>query len=150
MANPPDRGADSSRQPELAIDAHRGMFVPGGYHSSNNGAGVHWSASKRVAEEMGTHAWHDRATSGIITHPKDKIVMHNAEIPLSSIETDKSVLKKNKVFSPDNLNKNSEQEVPVKKGATILLKSTSATRTSNYSGYRTRTRTYNPPREIKA
>jgi hypothetical protein len=76
--------------------------------------------------------------------------VHTAEIPLSSVEFDKEVLKKNKVFSPDNLNKNSEQEVPVKKGATILLKSTRTTRTSNYSGYRTRTRTYNPPKEIKA
>lgn len=150
MSNPPDRSADSRRQPELSIDAHRGIFVPGDYYASNAGLGVHWSASKKVAEEMGTYAWHDRATSGIITHPKDKIVVYTAEIPISSVETDKSVLKKNKVLSIDDFSKNSEKEVPVKKGATILLKSTSATKTSNHSGYRTRTRTYNPPKEVQA
>lgn len=148
--NPPDRSTDSARQPELAINAYRGIFVPGDYYSSNSGTGVHWSADKKTAEEMGSHAWWDHATGGMGTHPKDKIIMHNAEIPLSSIEDDVSVLKKTKVYSPDNLNKNSEKEVPVKKGATVLLKSTSATRTSNYSGYRTRTRTYNPPREVQA
>jgi hypothetical protein len=126
------------------------MFVPGDHYSSNSGLGIHWSASSKVAEEMGTHYWHDHATGGMGTHPNDKIVMHNAEVPISSVETDKDVLKKNKVFSPDNLNENSEEEVPLKKGATVRVKSSSSTKTSNYSGYRTRKRTYRPPREMKA
>ena len=157
MSTPPDRGGNPARQPELSYmqpelsyDVSRGIFVPGAYHSSNDGLGVHWSGNKRIAEEMGTHSWHDHATKGMWTHPNDRIVVHNAEVPMSSVETDIEVLKKNKVFSPDNLNNNSEEEVPVKKGATVRLKSSSSTKTSNYSGYRTRKRTYNPPREMKA
>lgn len=145
MSTPPDRGGDTARQPELAFQAHRGIFVPGDRHTSNAGLGVHWSAHSKVAEEMGSHAWHEHATGGMGTHPNDRLVMHKAEIPISSVETDKDVLNKNKVFSPDNLNENSEGEVPVKKGATVRLKSTSTS-----TRKRTRTRTYNPPRERKA
>ena len=145
MTNPPDRSGNTARQPEMSFEAHRGVFVPGDYYSSNAGLGVHWSANRQVAEEMGSHAWHEHATGGIGTHPNDKIVMYNAEVPVSSVETDKKVLKQNKVFSPDNLNENSEKEVPVKKGAVVRLKSASTSTRA-----RTRTRTYNPPREVRA
>jgi hypothetical protein len=138
-----DRAYDTARQPELSFPAYRGVFVPGDYHSSNSGVGVHWSANKKVAEEMGSHAWQEN--HGMGTHPKDRIVIHNAEIPLSSVESDTNVLKKNRVLSPDNLNKNIEEEVPVKKGKTVRVKSTSTSTRA-----RTRTRTYNPPREMKA
>ena len=141
----PDRSGDTSRQPELAFDVHRGIFVPGDHYSSNTGLGIHWSANKRVAEEMGSHAWQEHATNGMGAHPNDKIVMHNAEVPISSVQTDKRILEKNKVFSSDNLNNNSEEEVPLKRGATVRLKSSSSS-----TQKRTRIRTYNPPREMKA
>jgi len=144
MSSAPNRAYDTSRQPELSFPAYRGVFVPGEYHSSNSGLGLHWSASQKVAEEMGSHAWYERS-NGMGTHPRDRIVVHNAEIPLSSVETDTNVLKKNKVFSPENLNENSEEEVPVKKGKTVRVKSTSISTRA-----RTRTRNYNPPREMKA
>ena len=145
MSSAPNRAYDTARQPELSIPAHRGVFVPGDYYSSNSGLGVHWSASQKVAEEMGSHAWNEHATGGMGTHPNDRIVIHNAEVPLSSVETDINVLKKNKVFSPENLNQNSEDEVPVKKGKTVRVKSTSISTRA-----RTRTKRYNPPREMKA
>ena len=142
---PPDRGGNTSRQPELFFDAHRGVFVPGDHYSSNAGLGIHWSANKKIAEVMGSHAWQEHATNGMGTHPNDRIIIHNAEVPLSSVETDKRVLEKNKVFSPDNLNNNSEEEIPLKRGATLRLKSSSSS-----TQKRTRTRTYRPPREMKA
>lgn len=144
MANPPDRGSDPSRQLDASVNAHRGIFVPGDYYSSNAGLGVHWSANRRVAEEMGSYAWQQK-NKEMGAHPKDKIVIYNAEIPSSSVETDVEVLKKNKVLSPEDLSKNKEEEIPVKKGGKVRLKSTSTS-----TQKRTRTRTYNPPREVPA
>ena len=141
----PDRSGDTARQPELSFNVHRGIFVPGDHYSSNSGLGIHWSANKRTAEEMGSHAWNEYATGGMGTHPNDRVVMYNAEVPISSVQTDKRLLEKNKVFSPDNLNNNSEEEVPLKRGATVRLKSSSSS-----TQKRTRVRTYNPPREMKA
>lgn len=141
----PDRARDPARQPELSIDSHRGIFVPGDYYSSNSGVGVHWSANKQTAEEMGSHAWQEHATGGMGRHPNDKIVMFNADIPMSSIETNNDTLKKNRVLDLNNLNENREAEVPVKKGASVFLKSK-----STHSQKRSRTRRYNPPRRVSA
>jgi hypothetical protein len=140
MANPPDRGADPSRQPEL--EAYRGIFVPGNYSSSEPNLGMHWSTSRRVAEEMVSHAQHQLGkTAGL----KDKTVIYNAIIPESSVETDVEVLKSKKVLSPEDLSKNKEKEIPVKAGKPVKLKSKSTT-----TNVRTRVRTYKPPREVPA
>ena len=140
---PPDRSGDTARQPDLAFQAHRGIFVPGDHHTSNAGLGVHWSADRKIAEEMGAHASQNNAGMG--THPNDRIVMYNADVPISSVETDFNKLYDRGVLSPLNLNENTEKEIPLKKGAIVHLKSSSSS-----TRKRTRTRTYTPPRERKA
>lgn len=124
--------------------AHRGIFVPGDRYSSNSGIGVHWSASQRVAEEMAAHASQNSAP-----HPKDQTIIFQGLIPKSSVETNVDVLKNNKVLSPEDLSKNKEQEIPVRKGAPVAV--TKSTRAVQRNGvWKARNRTYTPPREMKA
>lgn len=144
MSSAPDRAYDTARQPELSFPVHRGVFVPESMYSSNSGAGVHWSASEKTAEEMASHAQlnQKRGTTG---HQ----IIHHGLVPMSSVETNIKNLTNNAVLSPENLNKNKEQEVPVKKGATVLV--TSRTKATNKNGkFRTRERRYTPPRKVKA
>jgi hypothetical protein len=157
MSTPPDRGRDTARQPELSYTAHRGLFLPGNVaHSSHSGMGMHWSASQKIAEEMASHAnagstylppheylnKRERDTSGTA-------MVYHGEIPMSSVETDVETLKNNRVLSPENLNKNKEEEIPVRRGAPVLV--TGRTKSSLRNGvWKTRERTYKKPREIKA
>lgn len=127
--------------------AHRGIFVAGDRHSSNSGLGVHWSASERVAEEMASHA--SQVPEKRVPHPKDKTIIYHGSIPASSVETNVDTLRANKVLSPDDLSKNKEREIPVKKGAKINV--TSSTKASKRNDvWKTRNRTYTPPREMRA
>ena len=146
MTTPSDRGGDTARQPELSFNVHRGVFNPGGVHSSNSGVGVHWSANKTTAEQMAAYA---SVASSFPPHPKDSSTVHHASVPVSSLEFDTNTLKKNGVLSVGDMAKNSEQEIPVRKGATVKV--TGRTKVTNRNGaWKTRERTYNPPREVKA
>ncbi|CAB4174721.1 hypothetical protein UFOVP965_72 [uncultured Caudovirales phage] len=145
MTTPPDRGGNTARQPEISFPAHRGVFVPDNVHTSQSGVGVHWSASKITAESMASyaHALHPRV--GVTGHH----VIHHGNIPISSVEDNVATLKANGVFDQRNLNNNSEKEIPVKKGAPVFISSRTKSRESN-GIWKTRERTYNPPREVKA
>ena len=131
-------------QPELSYPAHRGVFVPEDMHSSHSGIGVHWSASQRTAEEMASYA-HTLHPTG-----QGHQVIHHGSIPSSSVEDNPEVMKSNGVLGGGrNLNSNSEKEIPVKKGAPILV--SGRTKGTNRNGkWKTRERRYNPPREMKA
>jgi len=144
MNKAPNRAADLARQPELSIPVHRGVFVPSNIHSSNSGIGVHWSASRKIAEEMASHSEAEHTSWGSGSH-----VVHHGSVPISSIETNIKTLTNNAVLSPENLNKNREKEVPVKKGSPVLV--TGRTKGTFRNGaWKMRERTYKKPREMKA
>jgi hypothetical protein len=140
----PDRSGDTSRQPELSFPVHRGVFVPDKVHSSNSGLGMHWSASEKIAEVMTSHAEANRTSLGSGSH-----VIHHGLAPISSVETDFNRLYDKGVLSPSNLNENREQEVPLKRGAPVLV--TGRTKGTLRNGvWKTRKRNYKTPREMKA
>jgi hypothetical protein len=154
-STPPDRGGDTTRQPELSFTAHRGVFftdLPFN-RSRTPGVGLHWSASQKIAEEMSSHAQQETINRQVGNRLQigttGSHVIYHGEIPMSSVESDWQNLYNRGVFSPSNLNENREQEVPVKKGAPVLV--TGRTKGSLRNGVlKTRKRTYNPPREMKA
>ena len=103
--------------------------------------GMHWSASEKVAEVMASHAAEKRGSG---SH-----VIYHGEVPTSSVETDFNRLYDRSVLSPSNLNENREKEVPVKRGAPVLV--TGRTKGSLRNGvWKSRERTYKKPREMKA
>lgn len=155
MSTPPDRGGNTARQPELSYTAHRGLFFPGNVaHSSNSGMGMHWTSNQKIAEVMASHAQAGIAWKAPHEHlnlpdTSGTAMIYHGEIPMSSVETDVDVLKNNRVLSPENLNRNNEEEIPVRRGAPINV--TGRTKGSLRNGVlKTRKRTYNPPREMKA
>lgn len=141
---------------QLQFEAHRGLS----HHKPINlkpNLGRHWSAQEDIANELA-----DRQRSGFEHHymPEYRMVLH-AKIPLGSVETKYSELRNRAVLSPKNLNENAEKEIPVKKGSSVFVTGISKTyKESVFDGdsgkenaarkIRTRTRTYNPPREMKA
>jgi hypothetical protein len=165
MSTPPDRSRDTARQAELSYPAHRGLFIPSAFysdgrprvaHSSYSGLGMHWTANQRIAEEMASHAgagttWdlpHRNPHSRETPDTSGTAIIYHGEIPMSSVETDVDVLKNNRVLSPENLNRNKEDEIPVRKGAPVLV--TGRTKSSLRNGvWKTRERTYKKPREMK-
>ncbi len=116
---------------ELFFEAYRG-FPTGKKHFIKKALGMHWSANKEIAHRFsdGSTAWSAGRKHGVIVH---------ANIPVSSVETDPKTLWKQKVSG------DLEQEVPVKKGAQILV-----TGITKRKGEKTRTRKFNPPRNMTA
>lgn len=140
---------------ELFFEAHRGISGP---IRKNRGLGTHFSADKDTATTM---AQMNKEPEDFYYHPEHTTVIH-ADIPMSSVETSKHALMRSDVWDIDNLNKNREKEVTVKEGAKVRVKGISTRkapapydldtgeRNPKFKQPRTRTRTYNPPREMKA
>lgn len=141
---------------ELFFNVHRGLSQPSPVPIKKE-LGTHWTTEEGIAHELA-----DRQRTGYDYHynPEYRTVIH-ARAPISSVEHDVSTLEKGHVFSPTNLNKNIEKEVPIKKGAPLLVTGM----TKRYSEplvdadtgsvvenrkTRTRKRTFNPPREMRA
>jgi len=119
-------------QPELTFTVYRGLQ---NNPTRGRGLGMHWSASKSIAQDFAGH-------KGTVVH---------GEVPISSVETDTPTLERNEVMIGDK-GKNAlgfvrrEKEVPVKAGAKVTV-----TGSTKYSRYRKHVgRKYNPPREMKA
>jgi len=108
-------------QPELTFPVHRGLMnAP----DKDRGLGMHWSADPSIARNMFA------TKSGHVIH---------ADAPVSSVETNTKALDRWSVSSglfPE------EKEVPVKTGSTVKV--------TGITGPSGRTRTYNPPREMRA
>jgi hypothetical protein len=141
---------------QLQFEAHRSLSHNAPIQLKPD-LGRHWSVQEDIANELA-----DRQRSGYDHHysPEYRMTLH-AKIPMGSVETKYSELHNRAVLSPRNLNENAEKEVPVKKGSSVFV--TGITKTYKapeflpYSGkenvdrkIRTRTRTYNPPREMQA
>jgi len=130
---------------ELQFFAHRGLRI----HSGNNFAvnesavGMHWSTIPAIAEHF----------SGKNYQPGGATIL-SASIPMSSLETDSEKMKQKGVYME---RRNYEQEVSVKEGAPVYVKSKttfgwkqrSKVNSANFKS-RKRTRVYNPPIEMKA
>jgi hypothetical protein len=128
--------AQDNLSQELFFDAHRGIHATSRKDIETTYAGMHWSAKEDVAKDFAT-GWAEPGYN----HP---FVLH-AQVPLSSIETNPSLLKEKKVGGVFH----KEEEVPVKLGKPIKLLGI-----TKYRGGKTfekaRTRRYNPPREATA
>jgi len=142
---------------QLQFEAHRALVHDRPINLRPD-LGRHWSVQEDIANELA-----DRQRSGY-NHdaytPEYRSVLH-AQIPMGSVETKYSHLRNYAVLSPKNLNENAEKEVPVKKGAPVFV--TGITKTYKAPEFdpdsgkenaarkmRTRTRTYNPPRQMQA
>ena len=127
--------AEDNLSRELFFDAHRGIRLKS------------WNNFKINKENLGMH-W----SAGINYIPEDTRVVH-AKIPMSSVETDAARLKERDVTSVDHF----EKEIPVKDNAPVFVTGISKFkevygqgRDGNMIKTKSRTRTYNPPREMKA
>jgi len=115
-------------QPELSANVFRG--TPS-FHPDE--VGLHFSADKSIA-------------SGFVPRLRGDLI--NAEIPISSMETNTETLKRKGVgngYLYADGTRFDEKEVTAKTGKPINVKSVQSLRKG-----RTRTRTYNPPRGMKA
>ena len=120
-------------QPELSSEVHRGLKQP---LNTSKGVGVHWSYVRGVANRFANDD----------SNGKKRTVVH-AEVPISSVETNRKTLLDNRVGTVVLGDPLMESEIPVKKGAAIKV--TGVTNVRGELGKR-RTRKYNPPREMRA
>lgn len=136
---------------ELFFEAHRGIRLRSGNNFKINKAnlGTHWSVNEQVARDF----------SGINFQPESGHVYH-AQIPVSSVEHDTAKLKESQVVTPSGTSFN-EDEIPVKPGAKIKVTGRTTYRETYRADprgrkdiavmpIRTRTRKYNPPRQMNA
>lgn len=138
--------AEDNLSQELFFTAHRGIVAEDSKSVDQKaGVGMHWSADKSIAEDFAV----DNNVPGI-TKP---YVLH-AEVPVSSVETDTDTLSAKDVGGDFS----GEKEVPVGEGQKIRITGRTTLRKDpnlNEGKYRhrypkSRTRTYNPPREATA
>jgi len=141
-------------QPELSVPVHRGLNSPS--VDKSKGAGLHWTTDAGVAESLpGMH----RISKEVFYEPTTTTVIHG-DLPFGSIETDKKALRKLDVLGVDEPKEATESEVTAKKGKPVsvhgITKIVNSALLDKSTGNRlpmtskSRTRRYNPPREMKA
>ena len=136
---------------ELFFEAHRGIRLRSGnfFKINKENLGTHWTANEQVARDFG----------GINFQPEAGHVYH-AQIPVSSVESDTNKLKESQVITKSGQSFN-EDEIPVKPGAKIKVTGRTTYRETSKADpkgrkdlaiipLRTRTRKYNPPRQMNA
>ena len=140
--------AEDNLSRELFFNVHRGIAATPSEVDQRSRVGMHWSASKDVAIDFAV----DNTERGV-TKP---IVFHG-QVPVSSVETDSDALHTHNVGGDFS----GEKEVPVSLGKKVLITGRTTfrptpdispeTRLKNRHRYpKSRTRTYNPPREATA
>ena len=120
-------------QPELSHNVYRGTAK-----LNPEEVGAHYSKNEVIAKAFRGHS---------------KGVVINADIPMGSVETDTSTLMKKGVgngYTYSDGSKVDEEEVTARTGAPIKVKSVQTLKRTKSGTKRTRTRTFNPPREMKA
>jgi hypothetical protein len=123
--------AEDNLSNELFFPVYRG-FPTGAKNSIKKSLGMHWSADKETASKFSVGS--TSASAG----KKHGVILH-ANVPMSSVETNPKTLWEHRVSG------DLESEVPVKKGSPVLV-----TGVTKRKGNKTRTRRYNPPREMQA
>jgi hypothetical protein len=143
--------AEDNLSHELFFNVHRGIAAVPKEIDQRRGIGMHWSADKDVALDFAV----DNTERG-----RTKPIVFHGQVPISSVETDPSTLWKHRVIGE------LEKEVPVGLGKKMLITGRTTfrpepepplsnispeTRLKNRHRYpKSRTRTYNPPREANA
>ena len=115
---------------ELFFDVYRGMDT---HPAEGHGLGAHWTTDEHIAKEFAT-PWSHSTPGGPEGHPVGgPQTIIKAKVPISSVETDTSQLVKQKTLNPAGKSEyDYENEVPVKKGAKVLVESISTPGRSKY------------------
>jgi len=140
--------AEDNLSQELFFTAHRGIVhdKAWGEMDQKENVGMHWSADKSIAKDFAV----DNAEPGLT-----KPYIFHAEIPISSVETDTDTLDYKNVGGVFS----GEKEIPVGGGQKIRItgrttlrqdKDVGTMRHPRHKYPKSRTRTYNPPREATA
>lgn len=148
-----NRNEGQWQQQEFSVPVVRGL---GQSLDSSKGVGVHWSTDSNIAKGLaGMHRTRDEYEY----QPTTTTLVHG-EMPFSSVEGDKGVRRKLGVLGVDNPKEDIEKEVTAKKGSTVKVNKLVTIKESpmfdKSTGRklpvksRARTRTFNPPREMKA
>jgi hypothetical protein len=143
---------------ELFFQAHRGVNISyphypkegksSQYKLDMNNLGTHWSADEQVAKEFANHP---SSRSNEPSWRTDYAHVIHAEVPVSSVETDTAKMKEGGFANFSRQDPHEEKEVMVKEGAPIKITGrTSLRRSKDETAIKSRKRTFNPPREIKA
>lgn len=137
---------------ELFHNVHRGLDLA--WHGNNNigfgnidkkNLGTHWSASQDVAEKFANK--NSKYPSWRTNYAK---ILH-AQVPMSSVETDTETMKSRGYGNFGGKDPLGEKEVMVKEGAPVKLTGITKLRESkDKNEVKSRKRSYNPPREMKA
>lgn len=149
-----NRSEGQWEQPELSVPVHRGLNSPS--LDKSRGTGVHWSTDSNMAHNLANLS---RYHKEYFYEPATTTVLHG-ELPFGSVETDKPTLRKLDVLGVDDPREATEKEVTAKKGSNVRVNSITKTvqspRRSKETGLyipvvsKSRTRRYNPPREMQA
>ena len=132
---------------ELFFNVHRGIAVGKEGVDQKSNVGMHWSADQEIAKDFAV----DNTDRGYYEKP---VVLHG-QVPLSSVEMDTGTLQRKNVGG----NFEGEKEVPVQRGKKLLItgrttlrqdKSLKDVKKTRHLYSKSRTRTYNPPREATA
>jgi hypothetical protein len=141
---------------ELFFSVHRGVNTSYPHYTQDGGKsqysldssniGTHWSADEQVAKEF-ANSPNSRA---LTPHWRTKYaqVLH-AEVPMSSVETNTETMKEGGYANFSRKDPTGEKEVMVQKNAPIRVTGRTKLRQSG-DAMKSRKRTYNPPREMKA
>lgn len=131
--------AQDNLSSELFFTVHRGITQSPRKNTPYDGLGMHWSLDPKIAQQR-AQQWPKAGIHGVEGHP----TTITADVPISSMEMDKKNLEYAGVYTePEDFN--IEKEVSVKKGAPVRVKEI-----TQYKPNRTRTRRFNPPRQMKA
>jgi hypothetical protein len=142
--------ASDNLSQELFFEAHRGVRLQGKEKTNTGEIGMHWSADKDKADEFATKHMHWPEWEHGETY--------HAQIPVSAVETGNARLGERGFANFSGTDPLGEKEVPVKEGATVKVTGvTKHRRTYNVkdqinsgTALKSRTRRFNPPREMKA
>ena len=130
---------------ELFFPVHRGVW--GSYLTNRKldttNLGVHWTADKSVAEKFANA--NDKSW-----RTKHAFVLHG-EVPMSSVETDTRTMQQRGHAGYTGKDPLGEKEIQVKEGSPVKVTGMTKYRTTdNFTKTKSRTRRYNPPRNMTA
>jgi len=155
---------------ELFFEAHRGLKQS---PSKDYGLGMHWSAEERIARGFAGGGIYRDPNASVWSPAESAKLPHtviHAQVPISSVETDRKTMGQRGVFDPKSPSAqfrtfaDIEKEISVKPGAPVMVTGVTKYRKierPSQSPYaipgiskevrtKPRTRTYNPPRMVKA